>query len=60
MFIPIFKENIQGQNHLGSYAFAEPESVSYRKLKHIVQNEKNGHKNPNNSQNSHDENHYEI
>ena len=25
MFNPIFKENIQGRRHPGSYAFAEPE-----------------------------------
>ena len=32
---------------------AEPELLSYRKLKRVVQNEKNDHKNPNNSRNYH-------
>ena len=30
MFNPIFKENVQGQKHPGSCAFAEPELLSYR------------------------------
>ena len=60
MFNPIFKVNIQGQKHPGSCAFAEPALFSYRKPKRIVQSEKNGHKNPNNSHNYHDENHDEI
>ena len=38
MFNPIFKENVQGRKHPGSCAFAESEPLSYRKLKHIVQN----------------------
>ena len=46
MFNPIFKENVQGQKHLGSCAFAEPELLSYRKLKIVVQKVKNGHKIP--------------
>ena len=33
MFNPIFKENFQGRKHLGSYAFAESELLSYRKPK---------------------------
>ena len=60
MFSPIFKEKVQGQKHPGSYTFAEPELLSYRKPDCAVQNEKNGHKNPNNNHNSHDENYYEI
>ena len=52
MFNPIFKETVQGRKHPGSCAFAEPELLSYRKpLKPVVQNAKNGHKNPNNSHN---------
>ena len=57
MFNPILKENVQGQKHLGSCAFAEPELLSYRKLKIVV---KNGHKNPNNSYKYDDENRDEI
>ena len=61
MFNPIFKETVQGRKHPGSCAFAEPELLSYRKpLKPVVQNAKNGHKNPNNSHNYLDENHDEI
>ena len=41
MFNQIFKENVQGQE---SCAFAE--LLSYRKHNRVVQNEKNGHKNP--------------
>ena len=51
MFNPIFKENVLGRKHPGSCAFAEPELLCYRKPKRVVQNEKNGHKNPNNSHN---------
>ena len=50
MFIQIYKENVQGRKHPGSCAFAEPDLLRYRKPKRVVQNEKNGHKNPNNSQ----------
>ena len=60
MFNPIFMENVQGRKHRGSCAFAEPELLSYRKPKHIVHNEKNGHKNLNNSHNYHYENHDET
>ena len=60
LFNPIFKENVQRQKHLGSCAFAEPELLSYRKLKIVVQKVKNGHKNPNNSHKYDDENHDEI
>ena len=55
MFNSIFEENVQGRKHPGSCAFAEPEQLSYRKLKLVVQNETNGHKNPDSSQNYHDE-----
>ena len=60
MFNPIFKENVQGRKHPESCAFAEADLLSYRKPKRVVQNEKNGHKNPNNSHNYRDENHDEI
>ena len=60
MFSPISNENIQGQKHPGSCTFAETELVSNRKSKLVVHNEKNGHANPNNSHNYHDENHGEI
>ena len=40
MFNSIFKENFQGRKHPGSCAFAEPELLSYRKPKCVVQNEK--------------------
>ena len=46
MVNPIFKENGQGRKHPGSCAFAEQELLSYRKPKHVVQNEKNGNKIP--------------
>ena len=59
MFSPILKENVQGRKHPGSCAFPEPELLSYRKLKNVVQKVKNGHKNPNNSKH-HDENHDEM
>ena len=56
MFNPIFNKTVQGRKHPESCAFAEPELLSYGKpLKGVVQNEKNGHKNPNNSHNYHDE-----
>ena len=55
MFIPIFKANVQGQKHRGRCAFAEPELISYRKPKRVVQKKKNDNKNSNNSHNSHDE-----
>ena len=51
MFNPIFMDNVQGQKHPGSCAFAEPELLSYRKSKCVVQNEKNGHKIPNDGHN---------
>ena len=61
MFNPISKENIQGQKHAGSCALAELELLSCsRKSKRVVQNEKNDHKNPNDSHYYHDENHDEI
>ena len=40
----------------GNWAFAEPGLLSYRKPKRVVQNEKNGHEDPNDR----DENHYGI
>ena len=55
MFNPIVKANIQGQKHLGRCAFAKPELFNYRKPKHVVQNQKNGHINPQNNHNYHDE-----
>ena len=60
MFNPIFKENVQERKHPGSCAFAEPELLSGRKHKRVVQKAKNGHANSINSPNYHDENHYEI
>ena len=44
MFNPIFQEDIQGRKHPGSCAFAEPEPLSYRNPKHVVQKVKNDHK----------------
>ena len=41
MLDPIWKENVQGQKRPGSWAFAEPELLNYRKPKRVVQNEKN-------------------
>ena len=55
MFNPIFKGNVQGRKHPGRCAFVEPELLSYRKSKHVAQNENNGHKNINNNNNYHDE-----
>ena len=55
MFNPILNENVQGQKHKGICAFAEPELLSYRKPKRVVQNEKNCHENPNNNHNYHNE-----
>ena len=60
MFNPIFKEKVQGQKHLGSCTFAEPELLSYAKLKIVVQKVKDGHKNLNDSHKYDDENHDEI
>ena len=60
MFNPILKENAQGRKHPENCAFAEPELLSYRNPKRVVQNERNGHKDPNNSHKYHDENHDEI
>ena len=60
MFNPIFKENVQGQKNPGSYAFAEPELLNYRKPKSVVQKVKDDHKNPHNSHNYYDGNHDEI
>ena len=40
MFNPIFKENVQGRKHPGSWAFAEQKLLSYKKPKHVVQMKK--------------------
>ena len=55
MLNTIFKRNVQGRKHPGRCAFVELELLCYRKPKRVVQNKKNGHKNPNNSHNYHDE-----
>ena len=47
--------NIQGVAHLQN-----PLLFSYKKPRRVVQNEKNGHKNPNDSDDHHDENDDEI
>ena len=47
--------NIQGVAHLQNQNYLVTESLNL-----VVQNEKNGHKNPNNSHNYHDENPDEI
>ena len=54
MFNPIFKGNFQWQKHPGRCAFAETELLS-QKSKHVVQKNKNGHRNPNNSHKYRDE-----
>ena len=56
MFDAIFKETLQGWKHPRSWTFAEPDLLSYRKHKRVVQNEMNDHYNSNNSQKYHDEN----
>ena len=60
MFNPIFKEIVRGQKHAQSCSFAGPELLSYKKSKHVVHNEKNGHWNLINSHNYHAENHDQI
>ena len=60
VFHPIFRENVQGRKHPGSCAFAEQELLSYRKPKRVVENGKDGHKNPNDSHNYLDENHDKL
>ena len=55
MFSPKFKGNVQGRKHSGSCAFAEPELVTFRKPKCVIQNKNNVHKNLNNSHNYYDE-----
>ena len=55
MFNPIYKGNVQGRKHPGVCAFDVPELLCYGKSKRVVQNKKNSHKNPSNSQNYHDE-----
>ena len=46
MFNQMFNENVKGQKHPGSCAFAEPELLSYRKPKSVAPKVKNGHINP--------------
>ena len=60
MFNQIFQENVPGRKHPRNCVFAEPELLSSRKSKSVVQKVKKGHKNPNNSHNYYDENHDEI
>ena len=60
MLNPIIKENGQERKHPESSAFAEPELLSHRKPKYVIQKLKNGHKDPNDSHNYHDENHCGI
>ena len=60
IFNPIFKDNVQGWKHPGSWAFTEPELLRHRKPKPVVQTEKIGHNNSNESHNYDDENHNEI
>ena len=60
MFNPILKENVQGRKHPGSCAFAEPKLLRQRKPTMKVQKVINGHKNPNDSHNCHDEYHDEL
>ena len=57
MFNPIFKGNVQGLKHPERCAFVEPElfTGSYRNSKYVAQNENNGHKSLNNSNNYHGE-----
>ena len=55
MFNSLFRGNIQGRNHPGRCAFAEPELLTFRKPKHVIQNKNNGHKNSNNNPNYHDD-----
>ena len=54
MFNPIFKENVQWRKHLHlqNQNYLCKESVDHKVI--------NGHKNPNDSHNYHDENHVEI
>ena len=54
MFNPIFKRNVKGQKHPGRRAFTEPELLSFRKSKRVVQNKNKGHKKNNNNHNYHD------
>ena len=60
MLNPIFKENVQERKHPGSCAFAEPEQLSHKKSKNVVQKVQNGQKNPNNSHKYYDENRDKI
>ena len=60
MFSHISEDNVQGLKHSRSCVFAERELLNDRKSKRVVQNEKNGHINSNNSHKYHDENQDEI
>ena len=60
MFDTTFKVNVQRRKHPWSCVFAQPELLSYRKPKRVVQNENNDYERPNNSYKYHDENHDEI
>ena len=44
-----------GGGNIQSCTYAETELLSNRKPKLVIKNQKNGHKNPNNSHNYHDE-----
>ena len=59
MFIPIFKENVQGRKHPRLCAFAEPECLVTGSLK-CSSKVMNGHKNPIDSHKYHDASHDEI
>ena len=54
MFIPIFKDNVQGRKHRRC-AFAVPVLLSQRRPKCVVQNEWNGHKYSKNNRKHHHE-----
>ena len=60
MFNQVFKENVHGLKHPGNCTSTEPELLSYRRPKRVVQNENDGYKNPLNSHKYHDENLDEI
>ena len=55
MFNPISKGYVQERKHPGRCAFAESELLGFRKPKRVIQNKNNGHKNPNDSHDYHDE-----
>ena len=45
--MPILKRSVQGRKHQGMCTFAESELLSTERSKYVVQNQRNGHKNPN-------------